>query len=200
MDDPKWQEVLDIAIKPAGDELLEQYPDLKWGDDPNHSWQALLKTAYDNNRGAMRSRMNRPASGQIVIDRHKIGAALAKAILETRPLRPKHRSKVSEGAYFANESLALDAAISIIVSFGLDDAEGSDSYCGDNLALIFQEPFCFPIAHEGPYRKHMHMALKHASRIMHSDEKIPFDEFMFANLLFLLEWNHIQNISQKPHN
>lgn len=192
MEDPKWQEVLDIAIKPSGDELVDLYSDLKWNDDPNHSWQALLKTAYDNNRGSMRSIMSRPVAGPIVIDRHKIGAALAKAILETKPLQPKSKYRVSEGAFFANESLALDAAISIIVSFGLDDAGESDPYHGRNLAPIFEKPFCFPSAHEVPYRKHLHMALKRASRAMHAKNEIPFDEFMFANLLFLLESHHIQ--------
>jgi hypothetical protein len=193
MKDPKWDEVLAVAIKPAGEDLLSQYSDLKWADDPSQSWASKVRTIYDNIRAYMRSRMKLPAEGERILDRHKVAAALARAIVEAKPLVPKDKNFLSEGAFYANEALALESALSIIVSFGLDDAHGSKAYKGYDLSWIFSQPFVFPACNEKPYRQHLHTAMKHAVCRRKEDS---FDEFLFANVLFLLEHHHVQSCQQ----
>jgi hypothetical protein len=178
-----WNDIRDIAIVPVANDLIADYSELSWLD----GWDAKVKTAYETHRAYMRSRMKKPKDGEeIRIDRHKVASALAKGILDVRPLdvRVERTRNPSDGARLANEILAFEAALSIVTSFGIKEAEDQGNHL---LKKAYEVDFILPESSDGPYEEHMHFGLRHASYVKQGQ----FDEFLFANLLFVLEAFHL---------
>lgn len=185
MKEPTWAALRDDIIIPIGNDLISSFPDLQWlpVKDREADWDRLLHTQYDQNRVSIRGLM-RSSGEEIRLDRHKICAAITAAIIEVSPLIPKRPKEASEGARYANESLALEVSISILKSFCIKDAEDTDDM---GLASIMEQDFIFPQPSEKTYDHHFIKALFHAKKA----KKVDFS--IYANLMFTLESYHIHH-------
>lgn len=197
MEQPKWDELVAEILQPIGDDLIADYSGIRWNDEPKRGWQSKLKQSYEIQRNIIRTKMlgsafsqdSTEVDGGIRVDRHKIAAALTNGIMESLPLIAVSGQDCSEGARLANEQLAIEASISLLVSFGKADAEDAHNR---SLDWIFSQDFRFPdSAKEEAYERHLVKALHHA-RITKK-----FDPFMYANIMFLLELHHIDHYSER---
>lgn len=117
------------------------------------------------------------------IDRHKVGAAMARAILHVQPLIlvapfDERDKTIKNTGHFANEILAFHVALSIVQSFILTKANRSNDA---TTTEVFKDGFVFPPAQHESYDMHTCKALHYAKIEGRSDL------FIFANLLFMIE-------------
>lgn len=116
------------------------------------------------------------------LDRHKVAACIAGAILNARPLDTHFSSE--EGhcnlSYFCNEALALFSALGIIISFIRSDSQNKIQL---DVALkedFLNRGFLFPSPVHGTYLPWLLFVLQESSQI-------GFNVLSFSNILYLLE-------------
>lgn len=116
------------------------------------------------------------------LDRHKVAACIAGAILKARPLDAHLSSQ--EGhcnlSYFCNEALALFSALGIIISFIRSDSQNKIQL---DVALkedFLNRGFLFPSPVHGTYLPWLLFVLQESSQI-------GFNVLSFSNILYLLE-------------
>lgn len=168
-----------VVLK-TGEKLISQHAELVW----KRGWEDELFVAYDNERLAIRKQMGlAPDLGEHRIDRHKISAALTRAILFVQPLVARG-ALPSPGARLANESLTLFAGTRIVIQMV---AERLKTVAPDELKKIVRQPMVFPPANDGTYVQHYCKALYH-------NKNRGVDSLMFAQIFFLLESFHLASL------
>lgn len=121
-------------------------------------------------------------SGKKLLDRHKVAACIAGAVLSASPLaledsKQEHNNRLS---CFSNEALALFSALGIVQSFISSDKEnkiGIDSELKKDFLL---RGFVFPCNAKNDYILWLLFLLQESS-------KIGFNVLSFSNILYLLE-------------
>lgn len=118
----------------------------------------------------------------ILLDRHKVAACIAGAILSAKPLDAppvpkKGRYKMS---YFANETLALFSALGIVKSFIESDKENKIKLDGEQKSDFSKNGFIFPKSAHDDY-------IIWLIFLLHESSKIGFNVLSFSNILYLLE-------------
>ena len=139
---------------------------------------AAVYAEYERVRKNIKARMD---NENCVLDRHKVAAAMAKAIIVTEPIRIKsfledgsEETKLPAITFLANEVTALHTAISIVQSFRSSQRENGQE--------ISRTPLTLPeSSHGNEYDMHLCKAM------MYSREEGSFDVFFFANILFMIE-------------
>lgn len=121
------------------------------------------------------------------IDRHKIGACIAGAILSAKPLEytgsDVGRKRIS---YLANETLALFSALAIVKSFIRSDKESLIQFPGAIKEDFLSYGFKFP---QPQYDEYLPWLLY----LLQESTEIGFNVLSFSNILYLLE---VYTISQ----
>jgi hypothetical protein len=121
--------------------------------------------------------MSLPGENKFLIDRHKIGACVIKAIAFTKPLAVEHGTKTINSR-LANETLAFQAGIAVVQSFRKKECFEEGDLIGANAATKFH----LPKTGDGlDYPLHIYRAIYHAQK--HDI----FEPFVWANQLFVLE-------------
>lgn len=173
-------ELASELIERIGNELRQVKPMIAWKPD----WKSGVMVAYEKRRQEAHTKLNHDKTPEKLdrrIDRHKIGAALALAILEVCPLTvPEYELGVKHAVleYFPNEVLAFKTAVQIVIQFALKIAE----LAGDDRRIAhLSQNFSYPQASDGVYLEHAYKALYHARK----DGNL--DLLLLANLLFVLE-------------
>lgn len=176
MNGEKFGEIEAAILRPLAARLTGKWPGLELKE----GWGLIVSDQYEECRRHIRGRMRRAgvAEGDLRIDRHKVGAALAWAILRAMPFTYAGRAL---GGRFATEHLAFYAAIAVVVSFGRTEAARNSDAA---LMARYQSPFRFPPADDGPY-------LEHTLKMLHESRADGINPFMLANLLFVLEQYHL---------
>lgn len=124
----------------------------------------------------------------IRLDRHKVAACIAGAILSASPIEgPNIRQGSSyKVSYFANETLALFAALGIVKSFIRSDKENVIELDLKTKEVFLKRGFCFPKPTRDDY---LHWLLF----MLQESTNIGFNVLSFSNILYLLE---IHSMSQ----
>lgn len=117
-----------------------------------------------------------------LLDRHKVAACIAGAILSTRPMESpagldSDRSRLS---YFSNEVLALFSALGIVKSFIRSDHDNVMNLDPDLKSDFLEVGFLFPEPLHDDYLPWLLFLLQESS-------KIGFNVLSFSNILYLLE-------------
>lgn len=123
---------------------------------------------------------------EIRLDRHKVAACIAGAILSASPIeapniRQGNSYKVS---YFANETLALFAALGIVKSFIRSDKDNVIELDPKAKALFLKYGFRFPEPTQDDYIPWLLFMLQESANI-------GFNVLSFSNILYLLETHSI---------
>lgn len=119
---------------------------------------------------------------EVRIDRHKIGATMAVAILKTTPmiLEAGEEESISLRCRLANEILAFGAALNILISFL--NARARQDHDNTMLAFLNNGPK-FPPCNKHGYEMHIYRSFHYAMRSDH------LDVFLLAHILFWIEHN-----------
>jgi hypothetical protein len=179
MQDDKFNELIQFVVKPIGDGLLKHYGGLEWAQ----GWDANLRAEYDSIRAAVRAKMNMATDDPHQrIDRHKVAASFANAILNTKPIVFHAGTHLtSRGHRLVNQALAFLVGVGIILRFIRARYKDRPEYL-----KLLGDTVEFPPANEVNYPEHVYKALYHA----HTNGTA--DDFLLSNLFFLIESYHIR--------
>ncbi|MDX8400001.1 MAG: hypothetical protein R8K20_07105 [Gallionellaceae bacterium] len=165
-----WQ----TAFEPKIAQLKEACPRLTVGK------KLVVWHEYERINKVVHAYMTNP-DGRI--DRHKVGAAMTRAILHVQPLvlilpSDEDEKNIKTIGHFANEILAFHVALSIVKSFILTKAKEENDA---TTIKIFSKGFVFPPSTHERYDMHVCKSLHYAKMEGQSDL------FIFSNLLFMIE-------------
>lgn len=181
MKDIRFHDIAAGIIIPLGEKCREYSPDITW----SQSWEAKTEKAFKDYIEEAYSKLNQGKKIDNLdsrIDRHKISAALALAILDCSPLTPPQpQLKVID--CLPNECLAFKTAMQLVVQIALQDAvERND----ESKMEYLKQDFDYPITcDQKSYTLHVYKAFYHAKK----ERKL--DLLILVNL-FLCR-NHIAN-------
>jgi len=177
LDRETFSHLHDKILLPLTARINKQCPDALLKTE----WASRVEDQYEEARRFIRTEMRRmdKNDSELKIDRHKVGAAMAWAILRALPFQ-YFGSQVA--GRFANEDMALKAGIGVVISFGKSDALKMKD---EQLANRYSKPFIFPESSDGPYREH---ALKMLYQLRSSHAQ---NLFLLSNLFFVLEQYHL---------
>jgi hypothetical protein len=185
LDHTTFQAILANTLEPQSQKVIGKYPGLILKND----WETRVEEQYEEARRIIRTemrRLNQP-DDELRIDRHKVGAAIAMAILRALPFT---YTGLLVGGRLANEDFSFRAAIGVVVSFGYTEAKKADD---KELMRRYKTPFLFPPSSDGPYREHI---LK-VFYLLRQGQTINL--FLLSNLLFVLEQFHLATTSTLSH-
>lgn len=117
-----------------------------------------------------------------LLDRHKVAACIAGAILRARPMEIRSSSEKNRYnlLYFCNESLALFSALGIVKSFIRSDSKNVINLDLDLKSDFLKAGFLFPEPLHSDYLPWLLFVLQESSQI-------GFNVLSFSNILYLLE-------------
>ncbi|MCR9143390.1 MAG: hypothetical protein NXI24_14150 [bacterium] len=172
----KFDHFWGISFYPKVEKLLANYPNIRF--DPGKAAQVYVR--YEAIKDQIHDLMMNP-DGRI--DRHKVGSALIAAILEVLPFSGPEISeatteKNSGFEYLPNEIWAWHCALSIVLSFSMEEAKRNNDSA--RRALV-KKGFAFPPCSHGAYEVHVLRSLNR-SRVVGA-----FDIFSFSQILFWVE-------------
>lgn len=163
----------------VANKLQKSHPNMTW----KPSWELELFLAYEAERASIRQQMKLfPDLSGHRIDRHKIAAAMARAILKVRPLLAG--GDTSLGARLANEALAIISGVMIVWNFVIQRIRETDP---QRVSRYSQHGITFPPTADEKY-------LTHACKMLYYCND--GGNLMLANLFFLLEACHLRTIDQ----
>jgi hypothetical protein len=179
MDRPNFDRLVSGTLMLVAKNLQTQHPSVNW----QLNWEDNLYTAYEAQRVLIRDQMDlaNDVSGHR-IDRHKIAAAMTRAILTVRPL--VSNGNTSSGARLINETLAVLSGMLLIKYFILQRIAETHPTLH---RFLKTKNICFPPTNDEPYVTHASKMLGH-----HPDGG---NLLILANLFFLLETHHLQKIA-----
>jgi hypothetical protein len=171
----KYEEIWEKSIKPKIERMLSYDDDLFFtgGQIKENIW-----LAYENFKNKVHTYMQDP-DGRI--DRHKVASAMLYSIIANKPFEVKFlplNRKLNGYTLLANETLGLHAALAIVKSFLLTDA---NEKCDKIKIEIFKDDFIFPECEYDDYPTHIYQMLHYAKYNNH------YDIFAFSHILFLIE-------------
>lgn len=142
----------------------------------NYCKQHLKNTQYQED---LKKQSNQE---DLLLDRHKVAACIAGAILSTQPMEICLTNNKSQYnlLYFANESLALFSALGIIKSFVRADSANVMEFDLELKQDFLQRGFLFPNPVHSDYLPWLLFVLQECSQI-------GFNVLSFSNILYLLE-------------
>ncbi len=148
-------ELFKTTLLPIGNALIAAYPKtMRWA----YYLDDVIKQ-YQNIRDDAKRVMNGfgDHGHLVIIDRHKIAAAMLMATLDVAPLRIiNNQNAETEGELLANEILAFKSAVRVLGEFSRHDAATSVDKPSITKAV-------FPPVQEGiSYQYHAYRALHHA--------------------------------------
>jgi len=181
MTDDKFNQIWEKVIVRQANKLLKeaQSNDLKFDESKKES----IRKRYDEINEALHKPMKNP-DGKI--DRHKVAAALAAAIILEAPFDSPllYGSDATESRigdpqfvradFLPNEFLAIIVSIFVVLDFLLEIGN-------TRTKKQFQKGVYYPRCEHGKYIQHLSSAFHMAFR------KESFDPFMYSHVLFLLE-------------
>lgn len=178
MQNEKFNELVAFVVNPIGDGLMRHYSGLCW----RTNWEADLYLQYGEMRQSVRSKMQLAQDAHQRIDRHKIAATFANAILSIRPIIESSETKnPSAGHRLINEALAFLVGGAIVIKFI------RNQYKNDEIKLgRIGKEIQFPPANEIAYPEHAYKALWHAK------SSNTLDDFLLSNLFFMIESYHLK--------
>ena len=175
MDKITYERIWEQSIKPKIDRMLSSDDSIFFigGQIKEKIW-----LTYEDYKNKVHSYMQNP-DGRI--DRHKIASVMLCSIIINKPFELKIlplKQEVKSSSLLANETLGLHAALAIVWSFLLEDAnEKSDKIKFE----IFEKGFLFPECQHDDYPTHFYKMLYYAKYNQH------YDIFAFSHILFLIE-------------
>lgn len=177
MEHEKFAELRDKILQPLAVRLIAKWPGLALRD----AWASRIEDNYDECRRNIRSAMLSQflPDPSLRIDRHKVAASVAWAILRAIPFTFAGNAI---GGRLATEHLAFYAAIAVVASFGRSEAEKAGN---TSLAVLYAAPFRFPLSTDGPYTEH-------TLKMLYQARPDGLNPFMMSNLLFVIEQYHLE--------
>jgi hypothetical protein len=181
MDPVVFEEFVITCVREHGLELRKQYSpsaDIGWCVH----WDTRIRDEYDGIRMDVRKDM--ALGDEHRIDRHKIAAAVALAILRVKPLEPaKDAPAIPREARYANEILAITVGVRITQDFMSYDYKlaGDDDKTQHAVAQ-----FVWPPATDGQ-ESYLRQFVK---ELRHTVTKGTCDPYLLAHVFFLLEAYH----------
>lgn len=156
----------------------------------NEEKKLYVQYEYDNLRRHCKQHLSKNAQSQSglggqsepLLDRHKVAACIAGAILRARPMDfdlPSGKSHYNL-SYLCNESLALFSALGIIKSFIRSDSKNVMELDPDLKKDFLAAGFLFPKPVHSDYLPWLLFLLQESFQI-------GFNVLSFSNILFLLE-------------
>jgi len=133
---------------------------------------------YEDYKNKVHTYMHDP---QGRIDRHKVASVMLCSVIINRPFELKllpSKSVLKSTSFLANEILGLHAALAIVWSFLMEDANNNSNAAKIE---IFKDGFVFPECQHDDYPTHLYKMLYYAK----FNEK--YDIFAFSHILFLIE-------------
>jgi len=175
MDKITYEKIWEKSIKPQIDRMLSF-------DDGIFFIEGQIKEkiwlTYEDCKSKVHTYMHDP-NGRI--DRHKVASVMLYSIIMNKPFELKllpSQKEVSSFALLANEILGFHAALAIVWSFLLEDANEKS----DKIKIeIFKEGFVFPECQHDDYPTHVYKMLYYAKYNQR------YDIFAFSHILFLIE-------------
>lgn len=177
--DELWQEISNVAT-----DIVNSCND---GTTFNPGKKDYIKFEYEKLRDDCKNRhFKKPetadASAQKLLDRHKVAACIAGAIVSASPLalegnEPNVRTRLS---CLANETLAFLSALGIVKSFISSDQGNSIGLDIELKKDFLSQGFIFPSNNKNDYMLWLLFLLQECS-------KIGFNVLSFSNILYLLE-------------
>jgi len=175
MDFATYEKIWVSSIKPKIDRMLASDNDIYFieGQIKEKIW-----LTYEECKNNVHSYMYNP-DGRI--DRHKIAAVLLYSIIKNKPFELKFlhvKQPLKSSSILANETIGLHAALAVVWSFIIEDAnQNSDKNKHD----LFQYGFVFPKCQHDSYEANLYKML------YYSKFNQCYDIFAFAHILFLIE-------------
>ena len=174
MERTTYERIWEKSIRPKINRMLAVDNDIVFieGQVKEKIW-----LTYEEYKNRVHSYMHNP-DGRI--DRHKVASVMLYSIIINSPFEVKLPAKreVNSSAYLANETLGFHAALAIVWSFIIEDANiKSDK----NRIEIFKNGFIFPKCQHDSYEANIYKMLHY------SKHNNCYDIFAFAHILFLLE-------------
>ena len=175
MDFTTYDRIWEKSIKPKIDRMLLVDDDIFFigGQVKEKIW-----LTYEDYKNKVHSYMHNP-DGRI--DRHKVASVILYSIIINKPFELKLlpvKQKLKSSSLLANEILGFHAALAIVWSFILEDANKKSD---KNKIEIFKNGFSFPECQHERYETNIYKMLYY-SRL---NER--YDIFAFAHILFLIE-------------
>lgn len=184
MDKQEFKELWDKCILPSFEKLKEQDSSIFLRDDS----QEVLCRSYNDIKNTAKKRFMKVYGKEVVLDRHKVAACLANAIVIDRPVYKKIDDSYTgneDEFMIANEALAFGVALSILRAFiELKLERAGDQFGTKRKAYqqICEKDFIFPeTIMDVTYPVTVCWAWHHNAIGGH------FDLLGTANLLFMIE-------------
>ena len=141
--------------------------------------------AYEVFREGIKSEMLNPREP---MDRHKVGACMAYAILKASPFPVASLSNGSRASRLANELLAFNTAMQIVFDFSKTSALQEND---GTTASIFSQAAILPQPTKEPY-------LVYITRTLYNCRiKKEYNVSLFSNTLFVLEKFHEAQVRER---
>ena len=175
MDKVVYESLWDLSFKPKIDRMLTS-------DDGIFFVEGQIKEkiwlTYEECKTTIHTYMHNP-DGRI--DRHKVASVMLYSILKNKPfeliLSPS-KHEVKSSSFLANEILGFHAALAIVWSFIITDANEKS----DKIRIeIFKDKFILPKCQYDDYQTHVYKMLYYAKYNNH------YDIFAFSHILFFIE-------------
>jgi hypothetical protein len=191
MDPVVFDDFVITRIREHGLELRKQYTpsvDIGWCAQ----WDARLHKEYDAIRMDVRKDM--ALGSEHRIDRHKIAAAVALAILRVQPLEiAKGAPAIPREARYANEILAITAGVRITQDFMFYDYKLT-GYADDDKTQRAVAQFVWPPATDGQES----YLCQFVKELRYTVAKGTCDPYLLAHVFFLLEAYHRNAMNLPP--
>lgn len=158
----------------------------------NEEKKVYVQYEYDNLRKHCKQHLskdtntqslkNRESQEEPLLDRHKVAACVAGAVLRAKPMEITSSSEKSRYnlLYFCNESLALFSALGIVKSFIRSDLKNVMELDLNLKDDFLKDGFLFPKPLHSDYLPWLLFVLQESSQI-------GFNVLSFSNILYLIE-------------